>query len=423
MKKLMISKSRRLLAAVLAVCILNTLTQAQLQPDKASSYKEKVLYAFTGESDGWLPSQVLVRDARGNLYGSTAFGGNYSGLCTSEIYDGCGVVFKVSAAGTFSVLHTFDFNDGADPAIGAQDADGNLYGTAFWGGKRACQDGGCGLIFKLTPAGEFTVLYSFTGGSDGANPYSLIMDDQGDLYGTTSGTNTGVEEIFELTNSGSLEVLHVFGQSPDGNLPEGIIRDSAGNLYGTTAGGGTYGAGTVFKVDTTGNEAVLYSFKGKSDGGLPFAPPIMDNAGNLYGTASQDGDEKGACNPPDSTLGCGTVFKVDAAGVFSKLFAFHYVNGDYAGPLSLGTHGAIYGTTAFGGNGCSQGGCGVAFKVNSEGKESVLYNFQGQAGGSWPGKLVEDRKGNQYGTAVSGGDLSCPYQSGTGCGMVFELIP
>jgi uncharacterized repeat protein (TIGR03803 family) len=411
------------LAVALAVCILSALTQAQAPPAKASSYKEKVLYAFTGESDGWLPSQTLLRDAQGNLYGSTTFGGNYQGFCNSHyIYGGCGVVFKVSSSGSFSVLHTFDYSHGANPAIGAQDANGNLYGTAFWGGNAAaCQFGGCGLIFKLTPTGEFTVLYSFTGASDGANPYSLIMDDQGNLYGVTSRTNTGVDEIFELTNSGSLQVLYVFGQPPDADILEGITRDGAGNLYGTSFQGGTYGAGTVFKLDTTGNETVLYSFTGKSDGGLPLAPPVMDKAGNIYGTASQDGYEKGACHPPDSTLGCGTVFKIDTAGVFSS-FAFHYVNGDYAGPLSLGVDGAIYGTTAFGGDNCrSSGGCGVAFNVSSEGEESVLYNFPGQAGGSWPGQLIVDSAGNQYGTAVSGGDLSCPHQSGTGCGLVFEL--
>jgi uncharacterized repeat protein (TIGR03803 family) len=421
-KELIISKPPRLLAAALAVCILTTLTQSQLQPQN-TSYQERVLYAFTGMSDGWLPSQMLLRDAQGNLYGSTAFGGNYNGSRNSGyVYGGCGVVFKVNSSGSFSVLHTFDYSDGADPAIGAQDANGNLYGTAFWGGNTACQYGGCGLIFKLTPAGDFTVLYSFTGGSDGANPYSLIMDDRGNLYGTTSGTNTGIEEIFELTNSGSFEVLYVFGQPLDGDIPEGIIRDSAGNLYGTTFGGGTYGAGTVFKLDSTGKETVLYSFKGKSDGGVPLAPPVMDKAGNLYGTASQDGYVMGACNPPDSTKGCGTVFKIDTAGVFSRLFAFHYINGDYAGPLSVGADGAIYGTTAFGGNDCrGSGGCGVAFKVNSKGEDSVLYNFPGQTGGTWPGELVADSAGNQYGTTVWGGDLSCPHQSGAGCGLIFEL--
>ena len=219
-------------------------------------------------------------------------------------------------------------------------------------------------------------------------------------------------------------MLYVFGQyAGDSVIPEGIVRDSSGNLYGTSFQGGAYGAGTVFKLDTAANETVLYSFQGKSDGGLPLAPPVMDKAGNLYGTASQDGVEKRRSYPPDSTRGCGTVFKVDTAGVFSVLFPFDDVNGQYPGPLMVDASGTIYGTTASGGNTCNPFGCGVAFKVNSANKESVLYNFPGQSAGGWPGNLVEDSKKNLYGTTAGGGDLSCPYQSGTGCGLVFELTP
>jgi uncharacterized repeat protein (TIGR03803 family) len=425
----MFSQSRALantFAPFVAIFLTTVLAQAQLQPSETISYKEKVLYAFTGLSDGWLPSQTLLKDAKGNLYGSTAFGGSLGGKCNGGyIYNGCGVVFEVSAAGKFSVLHTFIYSDGANPTIAAQDASGNLYGTTVWGGNTSlCPDGGCGEIFKLTSTGEFTVLYSFTGGADGGNPNDLIIDDDGNFYGTANDGDSGVNEIFELTNSGSLQVLYVFGQySGDALIPEGIVRDSSGNLYGTSFQGGAYGAGTVFKFDTAGNESLLYSFHGKSDGGLPLAPPVMDQAGNLYGTASQNGYQRGPCNPPDSTEGCGTVFKVDTAGAFSVLFAFNDFDGQYAGPLAIDASGTIYGTTAFGGNTCEPGGCGVAFKVNSKNKESVLYDFPGQAGGSWPGKLVEDSKGNQYGTAIFGGDLSCPYQSGTGCGLVFELTP
>jgi uncharacterized repeat protein (TIGR03803 family) len=422
-RKLIVSKSIRLLAATVVVCVITGLTQAQLQPNKGASYKEKVLYAFTGQSDGWQPSGSVVRNAKGNLYGTTAFGGSLSGLCDSGfLHGGCGVAFKVSAKRKFSLLHTFDFSDGANPTISVQDTSGNLYGTTEWGGNSACQYGGCGVIFKLTPTGEFTLLYSFTGGSDGANPNApLIMDDKGNFYGTTSGSNTDFQEVFKLTNSGSLEVLYVFSRSGhDGNIPNGVIRDSAGNLYGTTFEGGAYGAGAVFKLDTSGKETVLYSFKGKSDGGLPLAPLVMDKAGNLYGTASQYGYEKGNCDIPNSTEGCGTVFKVDTAGVFSVLFAFHNVDGEYPGPLMEDAHGTIYGTTAFGGN-CGQGGCGVVYKLTSHGKESVLYNFKGQSGGTWPGNLAEDSKGNLYGTTLDGGDLSCAHGSGAGCGLIFEL--
>jgi uncharacterized repeat protein (TIGR03803 family) len=249
------------------------------------------------------------------------------------------------------------------------------------------------------------------------------MDDQGNFYGTTSASNTGFEEVFELTNSGDLKVLYVFSQPDHGSIPNGVIRDSSGNLYGTTFEGGAYGYGTVFKLDTNSNETVLYSFKGTSDGGFPQAPPVMDKAGNLYGTAAQYGYEKGNCDIPNSTVGCGTVFKVNTAGVFSVLFAFDYVDGDYPGPLMENADGTIYGITWFGSNGLALGGYGVAFKVTPKGKELVLYNFMGGSRGALPLNLAEHSAGNLYGTTASGGDPSCPYQSSTGCGVVFELTP
>jgi len=412
-------KALRLLAAIAAVCILAVLTQAQTQTSKATSYKEKVLYAFTGGSDGWLPGPI-VQNANGNFYGTTAFGGNMSGKCGSAyVYDGCGVAFEVSAAGKFRVLHTFDFSDGANPIISAQDSDGNLYGTTVWGGNTACQDGGCGVIFKLTTAGDLTQLYSFTGGSDGANPNGVIRDSEGNFYGTTGGSNTGYGQAFELTASGTLKVLYSFTSLKKGIIPNGVIRDSKGNLYGPTFQGGTYDAGTVFKLDTSGKETVLYSFKGKSDGDLPETSLIMDKEGNLYGTTSQGGYEKGNCDLPDSPVGCGTVFKIDTAGTFSVLVKFNSADGNDPGQLTEDAHGTIYGAARFGGTGC----CGVVYKLNASGKEVVLYNFKAQSGGRWPVQVVEDPKGNLYGTAIIGGDLSCPWNSGAGCGVVFELTP
>jgi len=410
------SKSLRLLAAVAAVCILAVLTQAQIQPNKAASYKEKVLHAFTGKSDGFLP-EVLLQDAKGDLYGSTAFGGSLVGQCGSGYFsNGCGVLFKISARGKFSVLHTFHFRDGAWPTTLIRDSNGNLYGIGA-GGNSACQDGGCGVIFKLTPGGGFTLLYSFTGGSDGRNPNTLIMDDQGNFYGTTDATPT---EVFELTNSGDLKVLYVFG---DGAFPNGVIRDSSGNLYGTSRDGGAYGYGTVFKLDTNSNETVLYSFKGESDGGNPAGGLVMDKTGNLFGTTLSYGYEKGACyQSPPYIPGCGTVFEVNTAGVFSVLFPFHFFDGDGGGRLKASADGTIYGTTYWGGGSC-RGGCGVAFKVTPNGKESVLYTFKGGSKGSLPGSIVGDSTGNLYGTTLWGGDLSCPYGAGVGCGLVFELTP
>jgi len=417
------SKLLRLLAAVAAVCILTVSTLAQTQPNKAASYKEKVLHAFTGKSDGWQPGSLL-RDAKGNLYGTTTFGGNMSGECGSGyIQNGCGVVFELNAEAKFSVLHTFDFSEGANPIVSVQDANGDLYGTTTRGGNSACQHGGCGVIFKLTPAGDFTLLYRFTGGSDGASPNSLIRDAKGNFYGTTNGGYTNYGEVFELTSSGKLEVLYSFSGGNDGGGPNGVIRDSKGNLYGTTPEGGLYEYGTVFKVDPAGKETVLYSFDGQSDGDFPLSALVIDKAGNLYGTTSLGGYEKGNCDLVGSPVGCGTVFKIDTAGAFSVIFKFDSADGNFPGPLIKDAHGNIYGTTGFGGNGCTRRGCGVLYKLNAAGKESVLYNFTGKSDGGRPEAILEDSKGNLYGTAISGGDLSCPREHGTGCGVIFELTP
>src|SRR5579872_7176256 len=221
-------KALRLLAAVVAVCILSTFTQAQIQTSKAVNYKEKVLHAFTGGSDGGQPT-AFVRDAKGNLYGATAFGGNMSGNCHD--LQGCGIVFELSAKGKFKVLHAFDFSDGALPGNLVYDASGNLYGTAAWGGNSACQNEGCGVIFKLTTAGDFTLLYEFTGLSDGSNPNGLTIGSNGNLYGTTEGNTSSYDEygeVFKLTTSGQLDVLYSFKGNTDGNGPTGVIQDSKG---------------------------------------------------------------------------------------------------------------------------------------------------------------------------------------------------
>ena len=322
--------------------------------------------------------------------------------------------------GKFRVLHTFDFTHGAVPSTNLiQDASGNLYGTTPWGGNSTCELHGCGVLFKLTPSGKFSVLYSFTGGSDGGNPGSgLIRDAKGNLYGTTALTASSSGEVFELTTSGQLEVLYSFTGGTDGEGPNGVIQDSKGNLYGSTFGGGAFGNGTVFKLDTSGTETVLYSFKGKSDGGEPTSRLIMDSAGNLYGTTQLFGDHKGNCDLPNSPPGCGTAFKVDTAGVFSVLVKFDYADGDnpYNSPLTPDTHGNFSGTTLKGGDGCGGVGCGVAYKLSAAGKESVLYNFKGGSDGDGPSAgVVEDSKGNLYGTTSVGGDASCD------CGVIFEL--
>src|ERR1017187_2355227 len=237
---------------------------------------ETVLHSFTGGADGGYPFAGVIRDSAGNLYGTTTQGG----------YAGSGVVYKLDTAGHETVLYTFNGTaDGGSPIVGViRDSAGNLYGTALGG------PAGRGVVYKLDITGQETVLYSFTGGADGGFPEGgVIRDSAGNLYGTTEGGGTVNQGVaYKLDTTGQETVLYSFTGGADGGTPQaGVIRDSAGNLYGTTYSGGTANQGVVYKLDTTGHETV-YSFTGGADGGLPFAG-VIGSAGNLYGTAAAGG--------------------------------------------------------------------------------------------------------------------------------------
>jgi len=255
-----------------------------------------------------------VLDAQGNLYGITYNGG------TSDY----GTVFKVDTTGTETVLHSFagsGAGDGQGPSGGVVlDPQGNLYGTTAEGGAHCTQSGfaGCGTVFKIDAAGKETVLYSFAGkqGKDGQLPDGgVVLDPQGNLYGTTSGGGVycakgdlpGCGTVFKIDNSGTETVLHSFAGriGNDGKIPGGVVLNLQGNLFGTTFYGGDgrkpgclSGCGTVFEVDASGNETVLYTFNGKTgEGDLPSPPLSRDLLGNLYGTTfSTELDEVGYGN-------------------------------------------------------------------------------------------------------------------------------
>jgi uncharacterized repeat protein (TIGR03803 family) len=264
---------------------------------KLHAGKETILRSFAGTPDGEDPRSVLVRDAAGNLYGTTQYGGTNGGF---------GTVFKLDASGKLTLLHSFAGTpDGEDPYSGVlRDKAGNLYGTTQYGGAK----GGFGTVYKLTAKGKLTLLHSFAGTPDGVNPFAgLLMDATGNLYGTTyyGGTNGGFGTVFKLSAKGKLTLLHSFAGMPDGQNPYArLIRDSAGNLYGTTFYGGTSGYGSVFKLDAAGKLTILHSFTGSADGAHPIAGLILDKAGNLYGTASDGGDLNCGFS------GCGTLFKI-----------------------------------------------------------------------------------------------------------------
>jgi uncharacterized repeat protein (TIGR03803 family) len=372
-----------------------------------------------------------------------------------------GSVFEVTSSGKVRVLHSFGtYNSGKIEPIGqlAMGGDGSLYGTTFVGGQY-----GYGSLFKLAAKGvdgkegasAFTTLYSFSDGADGGNPSSgVILDAAGNLYGDAwnAGAN-GDGTLFQLTPSGQLNVLYNFGSNPnDGGFALGLAMDAQGNIYGTDLLGGPYansnclqtsyvlqiGCGVVFKVDPKGQETLLHVFSGvDGDGGSPAGPPMLDSAGNLYGTTLVGGTGKcqGSWFP---TGGCGTVFKIDAEGNYMVVYSFPGTGGDGAGPvgnLLMDTKRNLYGATEDGGSGNCDGqgwdgsggyytgypGCGVAFRLDAAGRETILHRFSGlKDGGNPETGFVEDSSNNVYGTTYSGGDVDkCGY--GFGCGTVFKL--
>jgi uncharacterized repeat protein (TIGR03803 family) len=411
------------------------------------SGKETVLYSFTGTNgDGANPSAGLIMDSAGNSYGTTQFGGVPSCYAFFGSNPGCGTVFKLDPSGKETVLYSFTGTngDGAQPTAGlTMDNAGNLYGTTPLGGITSgnCPNSstnpsappppGCGTVFKVDPSGKETVLYSFTlTNGDGAQPSAgLIMDNAGNLYGTTPYGGVGVTSsscsifvtgppippgcgtVFKLDPSGHETVLYSFtGMNGDGAFPKaGLIMDSSGNLYGTTPFGGVTatssgscsgsgpppaGCGTVFKLDPSGHETVLYSFTGTNgDGANPAAGLIMDSAGNLYGTTA------------GGSPGAGTVFKLDPSRHETVLYGFTDTNGDGAQPiagLTMDNAGNLYGTTYEGGS----AGAGTAFRLQLPADFSLSANPTSAtvSGGSTANYLISLTPSGGFNQTVS---LSC----------------
>lgn len=357
---------------------------AFLAANGAWASTERVLYRFAGgNDDGAAPAGDLMRDSAGDLYGTTFSGGA----------NGDGVVFKLSRSGTETVLYHFmGGNDGANPEGRlVMDTKGNLYGSTLNGGGSDQQ----GIVFKLSPRGRETVLYNFTGGSDGALPVGgVIMDANGNLYGIGArGGAAGEGVVFKLSPRGREKVLYSFTGGNDGGVPQAnLVRDAGGNFYGITAQGGANNQGTVFKLTSRGREIVLHSFAGGSDGSDPRAGLLMDADGNLYGTT----EAGGAANK-------GVVFKVSPRGRETVLYSFTGGNdgGEPFGDLIGDANGNLYGTTSVGG----AANRGVVFKLSPRGRETVLHSFTGgRRDGAYPyAGLASDARGNLYGTTEEGG--------------------
>jgi uncharacterized repeat protein (TIGR03803 family) len=402
-------------------------------PPQAQAQKFKVLHTFHGK-DGSFPTGSLVRDSAGNLYSTTSGGG--TGGCGKY---GCGTVFKMNKAGKEVWLYSFKSTNEIDPSAGLlRDANGNLYGTTVYGGKvrKTCdgvQAGGCGTVFKVDKTGKGAVLYEFKGIPDGYFPETVLAEDgAGHLYGVTNeGGTSNFGTVFKVDPSGKESILHDFAGPPngggDGASPSaGLILDAAGDLYGVTGGGGAYGAGTVFELDTTGKETLLYSFTGGSDGGGPRSVLIFDAQGNLYGT-TEGGGSSFVCDG-----GCGTIFELspnNGSWTETALYSFcslsECADGEepLVGPLVRDSTGNLYGTTIFGGSyrNCNGDACGVVFKLDPNGTETVLHTFTGGADGAFPfAGLTTDRSGDLYGTAWQGG---APCFTSYTCGVVFKITP
>jgi uncharacterized repeat protein (TIGR03803 family) len=410
----------RAVSTTVTLAIVLLLGAVATQSGQAQTFAD--LYSFTG-SNGEGPYAGLVRDTAGNLYGATSVGG--SGQC-GVLGMGCGTVFKLDRKGKETVLHSFTGPDGDSPNGVIRDASGNLYGTTYAGGSGQCNFGGCGTVFRLDVRGKETVLHSFTGGADGAFPFAgVVLDAKGNLYGTTfnggdmscgsDGLGCGV--VFKLDTRGAETVLYSFtGGATDGCNPAGgLVRDNAGNLYGTTYGCGASDFGTVFKVDADGAQTVLHSFSGGTkDGREPYAGLVQDTDGNLYGTTVYGG------GTGYGGYGCGTVFKVDTSGTETVLHSFSGTTdgcNPFAGVI-LDVKGNLYGDT----QSLGPSKWGTVYELNMRkgvkgrgGRITLLHSFAGSDGAEPFGGVIRDARGNLYGTTSGGGSF--------GWGTAWKLTP
>jgi uncharacterized repeat protein (TIGR03803 family) len=372
-----------------------------------------VLYNFTGGSDGFWPDAGVTQDRLGDLYGTTS---NDDGVeCTHGYYYDCGVVFKVNSAGTETVLHNFSYSDGAFPSTPVvRDKAGNIYGTTSSGGSA-----GYGVVFKIDTEGNETVLHSFAGGtSDGCGPdQGLHLGKSGTLFGTTNECgSSGYGTIFKIDSAGNETVLHSFNGPPsDGANPSGghLTMDKSGNLYGLTKLGGASSYGVLYMLSECGTFSVLHSFNGGTkDGCYPFGSVSQDIHGKLHGTTYQCGSNNQ-----------GTIWGVSTTGKGTLLHSFAGGASDGAYPLGgvvLDSMGNMYGATSAGGTSTKcAGGCGTLYKLKKSGTLTLLHKFDYTKGALPFGEMLRTTTGALSGTTYIGGSNGC-YGD---CGTVWEYVP
>ena len=361
---------------------------------RGASQTVTTLARLGGDPNGYHPRAGLIAGGDGDFYGTTEAGGPPN----------CGTVYKVAPDGTLTTLYAFTGgSDGANP-IGALVLanDGNFYGTTSGAGS-----GGTGTVFKITSAGTLTTIYSFSAlsvseiNADGAYPNAgLIQGSDGDFYGTTNlgGSQVG-GTVFRLTAAGVLTTLTNFDELA-GNPASALVEGTPGNFYGVLPTAGASYEGSVYQITSTGTLTTLYAFTGASDGSVPEAALVKGSDGNFYGTTAGGGN--------------GTVFKVTPAGGFSTLHAFNTSTEGQAltAPLIVGSDGNFYGTTGrYGPN-----GYGTAYQITPSGTLTVLASFVGPGGSSsQTNGLFQGSDGNFYGTAQFTGNGDA--------GIVFTLTP
>ena len=341
---------------------------------------------------GTTPSSELVQGREKHFYGTTQMGGAYS----------AGTVFRMSAQGRATVLHSFIQNgqDGIQPAAGLiLTRDGDLYGTTPLGGAYFS-----GTVFRITRKGVYSVVHSFQGGpTDGNQSYApLVQTEDGRLFGTTAfGGVNDMGCVFQLTPAGVFTIVHSF-DGMDGTFPQyGLTLARDGSLYGTTVRGGDSNAGTIYRIDRYGVFSVLYSFEPAITGASP-TRLIQARNGHFYGVATMGGTP-----PSPGVFGGGTVFRMTASGSVTVLHTFTQgaAEGDYPVGVVQARDGHFYGTTAsFGGD-----QKGTLFRMTPAGVVTVIHAFSpGSAhypnDGAQPlAPPIEASNGNLYGTTTVGG--------------------
>jgi len=413
-------------AALVALAAAPALAQdAAETPAAAAAFS--TLYKFLGGVHARWPRGGVVVAGNGTIYGTTLYGGN----CST-----CGVVYRLApppkgqTGWTYTILHKFVlFKDGIGPTGPLTLYQGDLYGTTSAGGDTSC---GCGVVFKITPAGAYTRLHTFTPSKKGSTPISgLLIDDAGNMYGNTSaGGKHGAGVIYKLAAAGGYSVLHDFAGGFNGGPQGEMIFGKDGAIYGTQFGGGKYNQGVIFRITTGGAYSVLYDFLGvnqpgnSTDGADPEGRLVLGADGTIYGTTTFGG----------TPSGYGTAWSIKKAGSkwdYKQLYIFagagHPLDANlpHSGFIA-GPGGSLYGTGAGGGD-HQQGALYQLTPPAKAGKKwgyKTLHSFNGRdPHGDSPYADIVVHKGTIYGSTLTGGHITSSGDCINGCGTVFSYQP